>query len=160
MLKLASVRQLSARYRRIKTSILPTPSPGIYLRWALETLVDDQIVDDSTVKVIQTIPLKDKPAVVRLLSTYVHMVNPCYESVSKRNAHNLEIHILWGTTLSSQNFISDCEDNISCEIYLLSCHSVRQEGVRGAVFRKPLYNVEEVWMMFLGASPVHLRMTL
>ena len=37
MLNLPSVRQLSARHGRIKTSILPTSSSAIYIRWALET---------------------------------------------------------------------------------------------------------------------------
>lgn len=66
---------------------------GVHCLYVYCDLVDDQIVGDSTVKVIQTIPLKHQPGVVRPLATYFHMVNPHYVPVSKRNTHTVEIHI-------------------------------------------------------------------
>ena len=59
-----------------------TPDYGVEVNHGVHCLyvycdrVVDQFVVDSAVKVILTIPSKHKPAVIRTLFTYFHMVNP------------------------------------------------------------------------------------
>ena len=55
-------------------------------------LVEDQIVGDSTVKVIRTVPLTHKPGVVTPLVRHFHTDNPRYVPVSQRNTQTVEIH--------------------------------------------------------------------
>ena len=66
---------------------------GVHSLYVYCDLVEDQIVGDSTVKVIRTIPLKHKPGVVAPLATHFHTDNPHYVPVSKRNTQTVEIHI-------------------------------------------------------------------
>ena len=52
-----------------------------------------KFICNSTVELIQTVPLKQKRGLVHTLSTYFHIVSLPYVLVGKRNTLTVEIHI-------------------------------------------------------------------